>query len=116
VGDYDTDVYLARTAGGVEKYRLYMVNIDKVPGGRDVKAGMVGMVNLYGEYMEGINAGALMDESLTTVLTSDQFKDSYPAAFEDLQRNTRTAITNASAGASNADFTPECEKRDMMSY
>ena len=116
VGDYKTEVFLARTAAGVDKYRLYMVDVDKVPGGRSVKDGMTGMVNTYAEYMEGINAGALMDEGLTTVLTSPQFADSYPAAFEDLQMGTRTAITKASAGASDANFKPVCDKRDMMAY
>ena len=116
VGEYTTDVYLARTVAGVDKYRLYMVDIDEVDGGGKVKRGMVGMVGLYGEYMEGINAGALMDESLTTVLTSEQFEDWYPAAFEDLERNTRTAIVHASAAESTANFDPDCEKKDMMSY
>jgi hypothetical protein len=114
VGDYRTDVYVARTAADVDKYRLYMVDIDKVPGGRSVKDGIVGMVNTFADYMEGINAGALMNEGLTTVLTSAQFADSYPVAFEDLRLGTRTVIVNASAAASSADFAPACEKRDMM--
>lgn len=115
VGDYQTEVFLATTAAGVDKYRLYMVDIDRVPGGRSVKDGMIGMVNLYGEYMEGINAGALMDESLTTVLTSPDFADSYPAGWFDVETGTLTAITKASAAPSNADFGPDCTKKDMMS-
>lgn len=80
VGNFMADVYLARTTGGVEKYRSYMGDTSDVPGGRTVRHGI----------------GGVMDEGIVTMLNGEDFKDRYPVAIDDLQRGTRTDVTKAS--------------------
>ncbi len=116
VGKYKADVYLARTASGIEKYRFYMADVDDIPGSQPVRDGMVGMMETFAEMMDNMGVGGLMDEGISTVIASSEFKGQYPVAIDDLQRNTHTEVTNARADAGNVDFSPDCEKRDMMSY
>jgi len=116
VGEFTADVYAAKIASGVEKFRFYMADIDDVPGGRAVKNGMVGMMNIYAEYMSNIGAGQLMDEAVVTIMNGPKFEDQYPVAIDDLEGNSHTVISSASSARSDVDFTPDCQKKDMMEY
>ncbi len=115
VGEFRADVYLARTAGGVDKYRFYMADVGDIPGGQDVRDGMVGMMETFAELMKQWGVGGVMDEAIVTIMTGPDFAGKYPVAIDDLQHNTHTEVVSARASAGNVDFSPDCEKRDMMS-
>ncbi len=114
VGKFKLDVYLARTAGGVEKYRFYMADVDDIPGGQDIRDGMVGMMETFAELMNRMGISGMMDEGMVTIMTGPDFEGKYPVAIDDLQRKTRTEVVSTNASAGNVDFSPDCEKRDMM--
>jgi len=116
VGEFTADVYVAKTASGVEKYRFYMADIDDVPGGRAIKKGMVGMMNIYAEFMSNVGAGQLMDEALVSIMNGPRFEGEYPVAIDDLQDNSHTVISLASDDGPSVDLTPDCVKKDMMEY
>ncbi len=116
VGKFRADVYLAKTVGGEEKFRFYMTDVDDIPGGQDVRDGMVGMMESFADLMNQWGVGGVMDEAIVTIMTGPDFAGKYPVAIDDLQRNTHTEVVRASASAGDVDFTPDCKKQDMMQF
>ncbi len=114
VGEFEADVYLAKSPAGVEKFRFYMTDVDDIPGGEAIKDGVVGMMNTMADVMKSMGVGQIMDDGMMTVINGPEFKGKYPVAVDDLQAGTRSEVTSASGRKADVDFSPDCEKRDMM--
>ena len=114
VGDFDGSLYRVDNSAGVEQYRVVLVDVDDVPGGRAVRAGMDGMFAIFSDYMQGMGMSGMPGQELLRVLQDPEFAGLYPVLIEDHGRGWRTEIVAADDDAEVVEFTPDCERRGMF--
>ncbi|NNF16510.1 MAG: hypothetical protein HKN70_07160, partial [Gammaproteobacteria bacterium] len=95
-------------------HRVWLAPASKVPGGRQVRAGLENMYNVFAAYMENMGGAGLVDRGMFTVFMKGEFANMYPIQTENSDSGEITRIVKADAGDSSADFYPECEVRDMF--
>ncbi|MEL7186706.1 MAG: hypothetical protein AAFN50_09795 [Pseudomonadota bacterium] len=113
-GDFNGRRYSISDQHGAERFRVVMVPVNEVPGGRKARDGMDGMMGVFEQYMQGSGLPIGLGDGLMDIMQNDEFAGDYPALIEDLQENSITAIVSASDDAANVDFAPQCERRGMM--
>lgn len=114
VGSYRGRLYSISDQHGTERYRVVMVPVDDVPGGRKARDGMDGMMNVFRQYMQGSGLPGGYGDALMEVMQDAEFSADYPARIEDLQQNSTTEIVAASSDAADVVYEPQCERRGMM--
>ena len=109
VGGYSAAGYLVTDRTGTDTHRIWVAPVKRIPGGREVRRAMLGMIEAYSAYLEKFGGEKLMDTELTGLLTKAPFEQSYPVRIEELATGHVTDLIEASAGGGDVDYYPACK-------
>lgn len=113
-GEYTGRLYSITDQTGMERYRVVMVPVDDIPGGRKARQGMDGMLSLFQQYMQGAGLPGGYGDALIVIMQDSEFSGDYPASIYDARENSTTEIVDADKQAAAVEFDPQCERRGMM--